>query len=259
MSLAGAGTIAVALASFLLLSDKPKHALEPLTEPVKRFKLGSGSEVWTSVVWNLITQQRFICICFIYMLVSLVRGACTDWGQLYLIQDKHHSQLTGSSFTSSHELGGIMGSLAAGYASDFLMSKSFAYNPRLLVIFICTVIMSASVFFFMAFISTTSSTLLISMAGFSIGFGIYGTIALVGVVAMESTVDKLAGTAHSVVSLAANLGLVLSGYPLSLVAKHYSWHTTFILVQLVAVLTTVVAFLGVHTTPVTISQRVKTR
>ena len=46
--------------------------------------------------------------------------------------------------------------------------------------------------------------LLISVTGLCIGFGVYGCTALLGIVAMESTVDRLAGTAHAFASLAAN-------------------------------------------------------
>lgn len=41
-----------------------------------------------------------------------------------------------------------------------------------------------------------------------IGFGIYGAIALFGVVAMESSSDHLAGTAHSVICFASNSKLL---------------------------------------------------
>lgn len=51
---------------------------------------------WKSGVWGLVTQPVFVATCVNYLLVSVVRGACEDWGHLYLIQDKHHSHLTGT-------------------------------------------------------------------------------------------------------------------------------------------------------------------
>ena len=46
--------------------------------------------------------------------------------------------------------------------------------------------------------------MLISVIGLCLGFGVYGCTAVLGIVAMESTVDRLAGTAHSIASLTAN-------------------------------------------------------
>lgn len=52
---------------------------------------------WKSGVLELVTKPVFVATCVNFLLVSVVRGACTDWGQLYLIQDMHHSHLTGIS------------------------------------------------------------------------------------------------------------------------------------------------------------------
>lgn len=82
-----------------------------------------------------------------YLVVFGVKTACTDWGQLFLIQDKGQSTLmgmeetwreahslrqrfqsslfffTGSSYMSALEVGGLVGSLAAGYFSDKAVAK----------------------------------------------------------------------------------------------------------------------------------------
>ncbi|KAL8624075.1 hypothetical protein ACOMHN_019497 [Nucella lapillus] len=249
MNVAGTIAIAVAGASVFLLTDRSQGDAQ-LSSSGDHSRAQESSAVggvsWRKGVRGLLGQPVFVATCFNYLLVSLVRGACCDWGQLYLIQEKHHSNLTGSSFTSSQELGGIVGSLAAGYVSDFLIAKKASYyNPRQLVIFFCTVVMSVSVFFFLSAVSKDSSTLLICVVGFCLGFGVYGAIALFGVVAMESAVEKLAGTAHSIVSLAACVGMVISGFPLSVVAREYSWHLTFTLVQLMAVVATILSVFSV--------------
>lgn len=84
-----------------------------------------------------------------YLVVFGVKTACTDWGQLFLIQDKGQSTLMGmqgviystinmfyfyflwvtpfvsigSSYMSALEVGGLLGSLAAGYLSDKAVAK----------------------------------------------------------------------------------------------------------------------------------------
>ncbi|XP_025088427.1 glucose-6-phosphate exchanger SLC37A4-like isoform X2 [Pomacea canaliculata] len=235
-ALNAAATCAIALTglAYMILDDRPTINTSDQKCVAENKALGS-SKSWKEGIRALLRQPLFLSLCVNYMLVSTVRGACTDWGHHYLIDESGHSNLTGSSFISSQELGGIFGSLAAGCISDYFMSKNASpYNPRTMVILLCTILHSAFMFFFLIFVTSYSSYLSISILGFGIGFGIYGSITLLGVAAMELTSDNQAGTAHSIASLFANLGMVLSGYPLSLVARQNNWYTAFLLVEAVS-------------------------
>jgi len=46
--------------------------------------------------------------------------------------------------------------------------------------------------------------MLITLIGFTIGFGIYGPVSLYGVMAIEAAPTHLSGTSHAIVSLACN-------------------------------------------------------
>ncbi|XP_076450361.1 glucose-6-phosphate exchanger SLC37A4-like [Babylonia areolata] len=241
LNVAGTCAIAGAGMALVVLADGPEGRTQQQASG-ENCRAKESPMSWKTGVRDLLGQPAYLATCLNYLMVSLIRGACNDWGHLYLIHDRHHSHLTGSSFISSQELGGIFGSLAAGYLSDFLFAKKVScYNPRQMVIVCCTVMQSAFIFLFLFTVTDTSSSLLICAVGFGLGFGVYGGIAMFGVVAMESATEKFAGTAHSIAALGACVGLVLSGFPLSMVAGAYSWHLTFCLLQLLAVGTVAVS------------------
>uniref|UniRef100_A0A0B6Z3H5 Major facilitator superfamily (MFS) profile domain-containing protein n=1 Tax=Arion vulgaris TaxID=1028688 RepID=A0A0B6Z3H5_9EUPU len=63
----------------------------------------------------------------------------------------------------------------------------------------------------------------------------YGIISLLGVASMEVAPENLSGTAHSLATLGGNVGRVIAGYPLSVVATWMSWHESFLAVLLVSI------------------------
>lgn len=63
------------------------------------------------------------------------------------------------------------------------------------------------------------------------GFLCYGSISLLGVMAMEFTTNEYVGTSHAIASLAANFGAIFAGLPFSLMSKAYSWNYSFKLVE----------------------------
>jgi len=46
--------------------------------------------------------------------------------------------------------------------------------------------------------------IVITLIGFTIGFGIYGPVSLYGVMAIEAAPTHLSGTSHAIASLACN-------------------------------------------------------
>ncbi|XP_013065609.2 glucose-6-phosphate exchanger SLC37A4-like [Biomphalaria glabrata] len=178
-----------------------------------------------------------------YLLVSIIRGACNDWGLLYMIKYKGQSHLAGSSFIGSLEVGGMLGSILSGYISDYMVSKeSNTARPRLQIIMYLTCLQTVGMYLLIFHINTFSYQILINLFGFIIGFGMYSAISLLGVVAMETAPENLSGTAHSMVTLGGNIGRVLAGYPLSVVASWTSWHEGFVSVLLTSVLSMVLSF-----------------
>uniref|UniRef100_A0A6I8PBW9 Solute carrier family 37 member 4 n=1 Tax=Ornithorhynchus anatinus TaxID=9258 RepID=A0A6I8PBW9_ORNAN len=165
-----------------------------------------------------------------YLVVFGVKTCCTDWGQLFLIQEKGQTALVGSSYMSALEIGGLVGSVAAGYLSDRAVARvglSLYGNPRHGLLLGMMAGMAASMYLFRVTVTAHSSKLWILVLGAIFGFSSCGPIALFGVIANESAPPNLCGTSHAVVALMANVGGFLAGLPFSTIAKHYSWDTAF--------------------------------
>ncbi|GFR57918.1 solute carrier family 37 (Glucose-6-phosphate transporter), member 4a [Elysia marginata] len=98
---------------------------------------------------NVLTPQLGL-VFLSYMLVSIVRGACSDWGQMYLVQNKQQTALIASSFSSSQEIGGIVCSIAAGYVADLMVSKnSGSVKPRYLISLFLTLLQTVGMLAFL--------------------------------------------------------------------------------------------------------------
>uniref|UniRef100_A0A3Q3W3P9 Major facilitator superfamily (MFS) profile domain-containing protein n=1 Tax=Mola mola TaxID=94237 RepID=A0A3Q3W3P9_MOLML len=212
LSWSGMTSVAFSLACLLLIKNEPKDVGLPNIEPVAKKS----------------------------------RTACTDWGQLFLIQDKGQSTLTGSSFISALEVGGLLGSLAAGFLSDRAVAKQgmrIYGNPRHFVLICMMAGMFVSMYLFRVTVAPDSSQLWIFTLGAAFGFSSYGPIALFGVIANESAPSKYCGTSHAIVALMANIGGFLSGLPFSTIAKHHGWEMAFWVAEITCGLTTVGFFL----------------
>ncbi|XP_012693809.1 glucose-6-phosphate exchanger SLC37A4a [Clupea harengus] len=181
-----------------------------------------------------------------YLVVFGVKTACTDWGQLFLIQDKEQSVLMGSSFMSALEIGGLIGSIAAGYLSDRAVAKQglrLQGNPRHTLLLSMMAGMCVSLYLFRVTVTPDSSNLWILSLGAVFGFSSYGPIALFGVIANESAPSNYCGTSHAIVALMANIGGFLSGLPFSTIAKYHGWNTAFWVAEVTCIITTISFFL----------------
>jgi MFS transporter, OPA family, solute carrier family 37 (glycerol-6-phosphate transporter), member 4 len=76
-----------------------------------------------------------------------------------------------------------------------------------------------------------------------LGFLTYGSIALLGVIAMEFTSISFSGTSHAIASLAANIGAIVAGFPFSMISKYYTWRTGFKCIEVVSILVLIFLFL----------------
>uniref|UniRef100_A0AAY4CB78 Major facilitator superfamily (MFS) profile domain-containing protein n=1 Tax=Denticeps clupeoides TaxID=299321 RepID=A0AAY4CB78_9TELE len=219
LSISGLICVILSAVCLLVIKNEPGDVGLPNMEPaVKKSKGGPSGD--DSTLKEFLLSPYLWVLSLGYLVVFGVKTACTDWGQLFLIQDKGQSALMGSSFMSALEIGGLVGSVAAGFLSD-----------RALV---CTVHLR---------IRSESSKIWILSLGAVFGFSSYGPIALFGVIANESAPSNYCGTSHAIVALMANVGGFLSGLPFSTIAKHYSWDMAFRVAEVTCAITTVGFFL----------------
>nr|XP_008511644.1 PREDICTED: glucose-6-phosphate translocase isoform X4 [Equus przewalskii] len=238
----------------------------PCGKVLRKGKKGSLKE--ESTLRELLLSPYLWVLSTGYLVVFGVKTCCTDWGQFFLIQEKGQSALVGSSYMSALEVGGLIGSIAAGYLSDRAMAKagrSIYGNPRHGLLLFMMAGMTVSMYLFRVTVTSdspkdvafwtpalhplaeltgfTEHELWILVLGAVFGFSSYGPIALFGVIANESAPPNLCGTSHAVVGLMANVGGFLAGLPFSTIAKHYSWSTAFWVAEVICAASTAAFFL----------------
>ncbi|KAM6295695.1 glucose-6-phosphate exchanger SLC37A4 [Aegotheles albertisi] len=259
--------VVVSFVCLVLIKNEPSDVgLPNIEQAAKKGKKGSSSD--NSTLTELLLSPYLWVLSTGYLVVFGVKTCCTDWGQLFLIQERGQSVLVGSSYMSALEIGGLVGSIAAGYLSDRAVARvglSSYGNPRHVLLLSMMAGMCVSMFLFRVTVTGDSPKenhfwtvalqplahltglkeheLWILTLGAVFGFSSYGPIALFGVIANESAPANLCGTSHAIVALMANVGGFLAGLPFSTIAKHYSWATAFWVAEITCTVSTVVFFL----------------
>ncbi|CAL1571960.1 unnamed protein product [Knipowitschia caucasica] len=244
LSASGGTCLVVSFLCLLFIKNEPKDVGLPNIEAsAKKSKGGASSE---STLWEFLLSPYLWLLSVSYLVVFGVKTACSDWGQLFLIQDKGQTTLMGSSYISALEVGGLLGSIAAGYFSDKAVAKQGTKiygNPRHFLLLLMMAGMYVSMLLFRLTVTADTSKMWILTLGAVFGFSSYGPISLFGVIANESAPSNYCGTSHAIVSLMANIGGFLSGLPFSTIAKHHGWETAFWVAEVTIGLCTVGYFL----------------
>ncbi|PKK17793.1 solute carrier family 37 (glucose-6-phosphate transporter), member 4 [Columba livia] len=114
LSFSGFLCVVVSFVCLVLIKNEPSDVGLPNIEPgAKKGKKGSSSD--NSTLTELLLSPYLWVLSTGYLVVFGVKTCCTDWGQLFLIQERGQSVLVGSSYMSALEVGGLVGSVAAGF------------------------------------------------------------------------------------------------------------------------------------------------
>ncbi|HIF9344787.1 TPA: MFS transporter [Photobacterium damselae] len=169
------------------------------------------------ILHKYVIKNKYIwLLAFSYVLVYIVRTGINDWGNLYLTEQFHYSLISANGAISLFEIGGLVGSLVAGWGSDKLFGGN---RGPMNLIFAIGIFLSVAALWLMPF----KSYVLQSACFFAIGFFIFGPQMLIGMAAAECSHKNSAGAATGFVGLFAYMGAALSGYPLAIVVEHYHW------------------------------------
>lgn len=155
-----------------------------------------------------------------YFFVYLIRGAFYEWGPIFLIETRGSQLVAANSSSFWFEMGGLAGSLAAGWASDRIFKGR---RGPVNILFALALIGAISSLWAMKPGMLVLDYLLI----FMIGFLVFGPQMLIGVAAAEMSHKKAAGAATGFVGFIAYLGMAASGYPLAKVMESFGWNGFF--------------------------------
>jgi len=194
-----------------------KHRNDYPDEKVDEEKTLSTKEI----LFKHVFKNKFIWIlAAAYFFVYIIRTAINDWSALFLVESKGYSILTAGACVFWFEIGGIFGSLAAGWASDRIFKGR---RGPINVLFGLAVILALFAFW----ASPAGVAILDSILMFAVGFFIFGPQMLIGMVAAELAGKNAAGSANGFVNLVAYIGAATAGFPLGLICQKFGWQGFF--------------------------------
>jgi MFS transporter, OPA family, sugar phosphate sensor protein UhpC len=156
-----------------------------------------------------------------YLLIYIIRTAINDWSLLYLVEVKGFSYIAAGTCIFWFEAGGFLGSLAAGWGSDFFFKgKRGPINALFTLFTVISLILMWKI--------TFDSVALISLFLFLIGFSVFGPQMMIGMAAAELSHKKAAGTATGFCGWFAYIGAALAGGPLGAMINYLGWEGFFI-------------------------------
>lgn len=196
-------------------NDYPESKLELEKEmPIKQILL------------DYVLKNKFIWILAIsYFFIYIIRTAINDWSVLFLVEAKGYSLLSAGTCVCWFEIGGVFGSLVAGWASDKLFGGRRA---PIMILFCFGVIFAIAALW----ASSLHVILIDSILMFIIGFLIYGPQMLVGMAAAELSSKKAAGSATGFSGLLGYFGAATAGYPLGKMTHEWGWEGFFVVLGL---------------------------
>ena len=217
------------------LRDTPRSLGLPIIEKFKKDypdqKLESNNNLSTKeILFKHVLKNKFIWILAIsYFFVYIIRIAINDWSALFLVETKGYSLLAAGACVFWFEIGGIFGSLAAGWTSDKIFRGR---RGPVNVLFSFAVIFALYAFWQ----APGGFPVLDSALMFLVGFFIFGPQMLIGMVAAELAGKKAAGSATGFVGFVAYIGAATAGYPLGKICQEFGWEGFFFSVGLCGVL-----------------------
>lgn len=230
------GVICIMVGVFLInrLRDTPQSlGLPPVEKPSgggpKEREAFSAKEI----LFGYVLRNKYLWVlAFAYFFVYIVRTAINDWSMLYFMEVKGYSGLTAGWCVFCFEMGGLLGSLVAGWASDLVFGGK--RNP---VSALFTIGILAPLYLFQQLV--WPAPLLDATLLFFFGFFIFGPQLLVGMAAAELSHKKAAATANGFVGCFGYLGAAVAGGPLGALMKTWGWNGYLATVAVCAVVGTI--------------------
>jgi OPA family sugar phosphate sensor protein UhpC-like MFS transporter len=178
----------------------------------------------------ILTNPLIWVLCIANFFLYVVRTALSDWMALYLVESKGYSLLGAGGIVSWLEIGGIAGTLLAGWASDrFFRGQRAPANALFAFLIICSILIFRA-------IPAGFVTLDIVAVTF-IGLCTYGPLMLIGMAAAELTHKKAAASASGFTGLFGYMGSFAALGPIGWICQVWGWNGVFSTVTICSMIT----------------------
>lgn len=237
MYTAGVLSIAIGVFIFIVLRDTPSKMGLPSIEKFKndadpRLPNQEKEISLKDLLFKYILKNSYLWLLGIaYFFVYLIRGAISEWSPLFLMETRGYQLVAANAAVTWFEVGGLIGSLAAGWASDKIFEGKRGPVNVLYALSVVGAIMAL-------WLIPISTIMIDYLLVFVIGFLIFGPQMLIGMVAVELAHKKAAGGANGFIGFIAYLGMANAGYPLSKIMESMGWNGFFATLAICGVICT---------------------
>ncbi|MGE3955048.1 MAG: phosphoglycerate transporter protein PgtP [Parachlamydiales bacterium] len=176
------------------------------------------------ILFKYVLSNRYIwLLAFASFFVYVVRQAVNDWTPTYLMQSQGYGTTLSGLFVTMFEVGGLCGSLAAGWLSDLVFRGR---RGPVNVFFGLGIVGSVAAFYFLSGLAPWIG--LASM--FCMGFFIFGPQMMIGMAAAELSHKKAVATATGFAGFFAYIGASVAGAPIAAIQGAWGWGGYFLTV-----------------------------
>jgi sugar phosphate permease len=213
-----------ALGIFVFLRDTPKSVgLPELENKTSALANEDSPEEYRRFVRKKVYGNKLIWILAIAnFFVYVVRFSVLDWGPKFLTEARDMSYGYAGWTVAIFEIFGIIGMLAAGWATD----KFFAGRAHRTCVF-C--MLGTAVFMTIFYMLPTDVHPLVLICVLAMaGFFIYGPQALIGIAAANQATKKAAATANGLTGIFGYLSVFVSGLGVGVLVDHFGWNYVFV-------------------------------
>ncbi|EME29491.1 MFS transporter, sugar-phosphate transporter [Galdieria sulphuraria] len=152
-----------------------------------------------------------------YFFIYFIRQGISSWAHVFLLDFKGVTSPQEAAFrVSGMEIGGLMGSLVSGWASDRMLRGR---RIPIIILWLVGVLVSIISLWYIPGSFRYITWLVI----FSIGFFIYGPQMLVGLAGAEIVHKDAVSTTIGFLGWVAYLGASFAGFPLTTLIARYGW------------------------------------
>jgi len=176
---------------------------------------------WSSLQRYVFSNPYVWLLALSYFFIYFIRQGISSWAHVFLLDFKGVASPQEAAFrVSGMEIGGLMGSLVSGWASDRMLRGR---RIPIIILWLAGVLLSIVSLWYIPGSFRYITWLLI----FSIGFFIYGPQMLVGLAGAEIVNKDAVSTTIGFLGWVAYLGASFAGFPLTTMVTRYGWQAYF--------------------------------
>ena len=171
--------------------------------------------------WGMLFNKFVASLCVGYTVLTFGVITMGTWGQMYFIEKLGIGTMSAGAIVSVYEIGGFCGATTSGFFADFLSKslKNSRSSPRSYSAVVFTAVVCAASFG-LQFLPPTYFAC--QVCAFGYGFGMFGTIAMYGLMVREFVPREHGGTLSAALAFAQQVGGFSAGSPLAWYSESHS-------------------------------------